>query len=336
MSSKYIIGRLRLNENKFRTFYGKLERVSKGIAYGMYEKDSHIKSQRKGFEIPVKDILLDLGTDAPFPGKVYGIDVAHRFQGRRVHDYFGPIAYFYKPKKNVGEILWDAFDDAASILEKAKMPRPDDETCIWEVCGPEPKTKWAGFYKHSANVEKMPHRFSIKPESVPMNGTDVMYVIFHEYAHWLHANHLTSTKVNAAWIRLFNTSIKVQVIGKDQSNKILENMLASGEMPSNFKTGLDEKDRLAFNWIVRSIKTDKAVSIRELDYLYETGNHQEIRDLWPRVGLNKKDLRPIVSEYATVSYKELLAEAFAFYFTKRKLPEGVTALLEKTLKRVEC
>lgn len=329
--SKYIIGRLRLNDNKFRIFYGKLETVSKGIAYGMYEKDMHIKSQRKGFEIPVKDILLDLGTDTPHPGKIYGIDVAHRFHGRRAHDFFGPIAFFYKPKKNVSELLWTAFDDAAKALEKAKLPQPEDDSTIWEVCGPEPKSKWAGFYKHSSNVEKMPHRFSIKPESVPLNSTDVMYVILHEYAHWLHANHLTSTKLNAAWIRLFNTSIKVQVIPRAKANQLLDTMLSGNEAPSDFKTGLDEDDRLAFNWIMRSIKNDKAVSIKELDYLFETDNKEDIRSLWPSVGLNKKDLRPIVSEYATVSYKELFAETFAFYFTKRKLPEGVKALLEKTL-----
>lgn len=327
----YIIGKLRVSDSGYRLFYGKVTETSRGIAYGTIEKDCHIKKLRAQFEIPVKDIVLDLGTGEPVPGKIYGIDVGRRFQGRKAHEFFGPVAFFYKPKRNISDVLWASFDESAAILEKAKLPVLEQDEVTWEIEGPEPKTKWAGYYKHSSNVEKVPHRFAIKPEAVPLLSTDVCYVILHEYAHWLHANHLTGAKVNARWIRLFNTSIKVQTIPREKSKQLLEDLLASQERPSDFKRGLDEEDSLAFNWILRSIKADHAVSIRELDCLIEAQHPDAIKELWPRVSLNKKDLAPVVSEYATVSYKELFAEAFAFYFTKRKLPPAVVSLLEKTL-----
>ena len=46
---------------------------------------------------------------------------------------------------------------------------------------------------------------------------------------------------------------------------------------------------------------------------------------------HKKDLAPVVSEYATTNYHELIAESIAFHLTKRKLPAPIAALVEKSL-----
>ena len=326
-ANTYIIGRKRGKE-KSTLFFGKVESVSKGIVYGTVEKDSHVKTLRSGFEIPIRDVLTSLGS-APHPGKVYGQDVGLRFVGRKVHDFFGPICFFYKPEKSVGDKLWAAFDEAAQILEKAKLPPP--ENAVWEIISAEIKAKWAGYYKHSKNPEKNPHRLSIRPESVPVTVGDMVYVILHEYAHYFHAHHATGQKLNARWVRLFNTSIKRQTIPRSVIERLLRELLAGQDRPSDFRGQLEEEDRNAFNWILRAIKEGRAVSVKELDLLFEAGYHEDLEKLWPKVDLNKKDLKPVVSEYATVSYKELFAESFAFHFTKKKLPEAVTKLVENTV-----
>jgi hypothetical protein len=327
MLNSYIIGKHRSGEG-VSYFFGKVEAVKKGTVYGVIEKNAHIKSLRKGFEIPERDVVVDLGTK-PTPGKVYGQEVGSRFSGRKTHDFFGPICFMYSPKTAVAQKLWSAFDEAAAIIKRAKLPPPSNS--VWEVQSLEIKSKWAGYYKHSRNPEKDPHRFSIRPESVPQTVGDLVYVILHEYAHWVHANLATGNQLNAKWIRLFNTSIKLQTIKREQSASILKQMLSGVEKPSDFRGQLDEGDRNAFNWIIRTIKADHAVSIRELDLLFEAEFKDDLEALWPKTTLNKKDLKPVVSEYATTNFSELFAESFAFHFCKKKLPESVSKLVEKTL-----
>jgi hypothetical protein len=328
MVNNYIIGKRR-GETSTNLFFGKVESITKGIAYGVVEKDSHIKTLRAGFEIPVRDIVTDLGS-APHPGRVYGLEVTHRFVGRKIHDFFGSVCFMYKPPKSVSEKLFEAFDASSKILTKAGLPPP--ENAVWEINSSETSSKWAGYYKHSSKPEKNPHRFSIRPESVPQTVGDLTYVILHEYAHYLQANHATGKKLNARWIRLFNTSIKLQTIERSVSERLLKSLLDGNERPSDFRGQLEEEDRNAFNWIIRAVAKDHSVSIKELDLLFEAQYHDDIAGVWPKVTLNKKDLTPVVSEYATKNYHELFAEAISFYFTKKKLPESVVKLVEATIQ----
>jgi hypothetical protein len=142
---------------------------------------------------------------------------------------------------------------------------------------------------------------------------------------------MTGTKLNAAWVRCFNTSIKVQTIRKDVSQNLIDKLLGGEERPSDFKTGLDEEQRNAYNWILRTIKTEHAVSVRELDILFEAGYKNDIKALWPVRTIHNKELKPTVSEYATTNYHELIAEAVSMHLCRRKLPSDVTKLVEKSL-----
>lgn len=325
----YIVGKIR-TEEAFKLFLGKVTSIDGQVLSGYVEKLSHIPSLRASFEVLERDVVVDLGPK-PHPGTVHKFDTSHLWTGhRKPHPFFGDIHFFYRPDKEVGSKLMQAFDRAASILEKAKLPAP--EGTLWEVNPKETKGKYSGMYIHSKKPTKLPHRFQIKPESMPVTITDFVYVILHEYMHWLHRHCVTGIKVNAAWIRLFNTSIKPQTVDKDLSRRLLDDLVRGGERPSDFKTSLDEGDKNAFNWIVRTISQEHAVGLRELDLLFEADEKDELKQLWPKRTLHKKDLAPIVSEYATKNYHELLAEAFAFYFTKRQLPKNVTTLLEKTLE----
>ncbi len=327
MDKHYVIARAR-GKDSVSVFLGRVDTVSKGIVYGVKEKDSHIPSKRVAFEVPLKDVLVDLGKD-PHPGSVYGQEVTSRYVGHKYHDYFGRLNFLYKPEKEVSNKLLNAFDYAQKILEKARLPVPDNS--VWEIRSKDVKGKWAGYYKRSSSPEKDPHRFSIRPEAMPLSSMSMTYVILHEFAHHIHAEYVTGAKINAAWVRVFNTSIKMQTIRKEQAQNLLELLLAGEERPSDFKRGLDEEQLNAFNWIVRTIKTDHALSIKELDLLFEANFRDDIQALWPKVTLNKKNLQPVLSEYATVSFRELFAETFAYHFTKQKVPEKLVELLDKSL-----
>jgi hypothetical protein len=326
MQNHYVIAKLQDREGP-RLVFGKVTSSSRGILSGIQEKNAHIDKLKVPFEVPIKDVVLDLGEN-PHPGSVYGFDTTNRFTKRKSHEFFGPVSFFYDVKKEVAKKLFDAFDRAQKIIEKAGLYFPAN-IAVWQIMPPESKGKWAGFYKHSNKPDDNPHRFAIKPESLP--ESEWVYVILHEFAHYLHATALTGPKLNATWVRLFNTSIKLQTIKKEASVQLLDAMLSGEERPSDFKSGLDEDQRNAYNWLIRTIKQDHALSIRELDILFEADERDALRDLWPQRTIHQKDLKPVVSEYSCVSYKELIAESFAFYWTKRTLPESVKRLVEKSL-----
>jgi hypothetical protein len=170
---------------------------------------------------------------------------------------------------------------------------------------------------------------------------DFVYVILHEYGHYLHANHLKNPKVNAGWIRLFNTSIKPQAIDRDTITRLLEDLIAGEERPTDFRGQLEEQDRLSFNWIVRTINKDHAVNLKELDILFTADDRDSIRHLWPKRAITRKELAPIITEYATKNYHELFAESFAYYFIKKlpsgdRMPQNIIDFMDKTFRRVEA
>jgi len=329
----FIIGKLRTAES-FDLFLGRVTAVNAGIISGYKEKNSHLIKLRQEFEIPLKDVLLDLGQN-PHPGVVHKFDVSHLYTGhKKTHEFFGDIYFFYKPSKDVGKLLMDAFDKAQQILERLKLPSPADST-LWEVNCKEAKAggKYSGYFKPSKDLAKMPHQFSIKPESMPATLMTFVYVIIHEYAHWFHHEFMQGPKVNARWIKLFNTSIKPMTIDKGLSKAILERLLGGEERPQDFRSGLDEDERNAFNWIIRTIHQEHAIGLKELNTLFEADQKDEIEALWPKRNLLKKDLKPVVSEYACKNYHELWAEAFSLHYAKiQKVPQGIVELMEKTIQ----
>jgi hypothetical protein len=324
----YVVARQRLTDDSMQTIFGKVTEISKGIAVIKIEKDSHVKERFS--EVPVKDIVVDLGT-SPHPGSVYGQDVTSRLIAKRDHDFFGPYFWFYKPRStDVVTKVEAAFDDMAAILKKHKLPAPYGS--VLELRSMDVSGKWAGYYKHSKNTDKNPHRISLKPEMEGMTPSAMQYIIAHEYAHWFHFNCVTGPKLNARWIRLFNTSIKLQTVTKEDSKALLESLLGGEVRPSDFRSDLDEDQRNQFNWICRTIKSEHALSLHEMDLLFEADFKDDIRGVWPKNTLSKKDLKPVISEYATLNYRETFAESLAFYLIKRKLPEAVTALVEKSIE----
>lgn len=312
-----------------KPFLMKITSISKGIVSGVPAKDSHITQLRGSVEVPAKDVIAIVDKDDVYPGKIFGSDTTEIYQGKKSHDVFGSLYWFYKPEKEVGDGMIKGFDRVQKILKQNRLEFiVDPTTCIWEIAKHNGE-KWAGMYKRSRKPDVSPNRLKIKPEIVP--PAEYPYVILHELAHHLHSEYATGKKLNASWIRLYNTSIVVTAVAKEKSQEILNNLLDQEALPSDFRGQLDEDDAISFKWILKTIQTQHKLSIKELDLLFEADYKDDIKEVWPIRGVTKSDLAPVVSEYATKNVRELFAEAVSFRLLGTKLPKAVEALVDKSL-----
>ena len=294
-------------------------------------KNEHIQNLRSVLEIKKSDIYVNLGQD-PLPGRAYGTDFSKVYRGRKEHPNFGTLNYFYKPKKEVSKNLLSGFNASYKILKKHKLEKIAEDDIIWEV-EPYNKERYAGMY-YAPKSDKVLPRIAFKPESAP--SSMYPYIILHELAHHMHYTYIKrNTALEAKWIRLFNTSIKVQNIPKDTSLDLLDTLLNSDTVPSKLRSELDEELRLPYTWILRTIQQNHAVSVRELDVLASAQYHDELKSLWPRHTIKKKDLKPVISEYACKNLAECIAESISFYLTGRKIPKEATKLVERTLSYIK-
>jgi hypothetical protein len=308
-----------------KPYLGKvLEADSKEVIVQV-EELCHVSALRIVNTLKTEEVILNIGPN-PTSGKIYGVEVGTRFYGRKTHDTFGTINWFYRPSKQVTADLNVAFDKAFLILKKHKLEFLLDDI-VWEIL-PYSNEMYCGMFLKSKN-ETRPNRIQIKPEIMP--SSEYVYCIIHELMHHLHLSFVKSKKINANWIKMFNTSIKSVNITKKLSQELLDALMQQEDNVSTFKGQLSEDEALAYKDIIRTISRDHSITVKELDLLFEADLKDEIKSVWPMRDISRKELAPIVSLYATTKTVELVAEACSFYLVSRKLPKPIVDLVEKTI-----
>jgi hypothetical protein len=318
-------------EGKDKSVALKVLTINRGMVTGVVVETQHIVEARKLIDVPVSNVFINLGSK-PKGGKVYGHDLTQRYTKSSTHPEFGNIHWMYDVSEAAENSISIGFNMAYTALEKHGLHLMAQDDIVWEVQSAEEKSKYAGWYAPARKLrggKKMPPRISIKPEM--LTADEYAYVVLHELGHHLHYTYLTNPKLDAAWVKLYDTSIKRVDISVAECTEIYDYMLTSECMPSNLKKALDSEEKaLAYQWVLRYIKQTHAIGVHELDLLFQSEEFEEIRSMWPTKPLARKELAPIISEYATTHYEECLAEAFAFYLTGRQLPKNVVKLLDKT------
>ena len=224
------------------------------------------------------------------------------------------------------------FDVSHKILSKHGLQKICEDNIVWEI-EPYNKEKYAGFYVPSKKESDVP-RICFKPEIVP--PSQYPYVILHELAHHIHYAYLTrNPHLEARWIALFNTSIRVVNISKETSQELLNILLDGDVSPSKLKSELDDDLKLAYTWVLRTMQQNHSISVRELSILLEAGQKDEIKNIWPRHTIKKRDLEPVITEYACKNFRETIAEAISLHLTGTKLPKNVVKLVERTISYVK-
>jgi hypothetical protein len=289
-------------------------------------ENMHIAQLRKGFDTKAENVIAILDPTHPSYHNKYPA-IFHK----ALHNAdFGSLNWFYPPTDEVRTNLEVAFAKAAVALEARGLDFiVQPQTCVWEIY-PYGGEKYAGYYKRNSKPEKNPHRLAIIPEHTDYDNSWYTYVILHELAHHLHSEFVVGRQLNAKWIDLYSTSVPARDILKPETDRLLKMMLEQEELPSAFKGQLEEADEEAFKLILKAIKQQHKLGVKELDVLFVAEFNDQIKALWPETVV-ANDLNPLVTTYGCQSYREMFAEAFAYYMTGRELPQEVKELVEESI-----
>ena len=312
--------------DKPKLTFAKIEYVDSGNLECVDVKDMHLPKLRRAFDASPESVLSIVDPKHPkFHNNHPSI-----FHRSVLNEDFGLLNWFYEPEDEIRDKLTKAFNDVVAALEKKGLSfiiQP--ETCVWEIY-PYGGEQYAGYYKRNRKADKNPNRLAIIPEHTDYDHSWFSYVIFHELAHHMHSEFVTGRKLNAKWIDLYSTSVPARDIGEADTKRILEALLAQQDLPSDFKGQLEESDQEAYKLILKAIKQQHKLGVKELDVLFVAEFTDQIRALWPETVI-ANDLNPLVTKYATKNYRELFAEAFAYHMSGRELPEEVKELVEESI-----
>lgn len=315
-----------VTETSTRNHLAKILKVNDDKLLVRIEKDSHIKNETA--EVDVSNIVATLGKNPP-AGKVFGVDTSRIFRSTVVSESGLDIHFFTKVDESVKAKAVKGFDRAVSHLKKIGMDFIVHQPIVYEVLT---KTgKYAGMYVgHKKADEANPSRIQLFLNKNGDFEDASTYVFVHEFGHAIdHFFLRSSKKIMAEWVNLYSRSIApTTVLAADglKLGKAFLTMTSVGEWKSSLE------DRSHANLITRYIKQVHGVTPQDLNVLIDAEDYTAIKALWPRCDLHSHDLKPLVSEYSTVSVKETIAEAFAFYATGKQLPKGVTSLVEKSIQ----
>jgi hypothetical protein len=297
---------------------------------GRLELDPHLKEVHLACR--PQEALANLGK-SPRPGKVYGYDLARLFL--RTED--DGLHLFCDPEPADLEKLRVGIDRGNSRLAKKGFKRLAS-ACDY-VTEVVPKTgKYAGMYTHSRNAEKSPHRVELSVGSATIEGASVAsytYVFLHEHCHAIHFQLLADhPNLNAQWVKLFTTSVNSRNLGTARLTELGKAISGFEGSVKEFMTSSDEEAVADVKLVFRWLRENRNLAVREIEVLKNSksaGAKETLELVWPYTSVRSKKLKPVVTEYACKSFRELFAEACSLYLLDKELPASISALAEKSL-----
>lgn len=330
MKGNYVIAPLR-TESGSTLIFGRVTSTEDGMLTVRQEKNCHIK--------PVSHQVLakhavDLG-EKPIPGKVHGFNTSVLYRGKTAHD-LGNFHWFYKPEdKKLPKQLADAVAQLIERCEKLRLPLPEEDSICWEIHKATGAKQHLGLFKQSRDLKKQPHTLAFRPEL--LGEYTMLYVLAHEYAHWLYFNHVVQlSHVVSDWVKAFNRSVKT-VEPTVVPGELLDDWFESGLEPLQFRKGLEPLQRKCFDDVLKAIRKASRVDPYDLTSLFLAGKKKSIRRMWEAAAYrNMVEVNPILTDYATTNVKELFAESFAFYIAGMKIQDDeVKALVKTTISTIK-
>lgn len=298
---------------------------------GRLEKDPHL--QEIELTATVNDLLVNLGR-SPKPGKVYGYDLERLYRGSD-----DDLHFFTQPDPAHLEKFLKGMASGQALLKKKGFGRLIDTVqYVTEVVNKN--GKYAGMYKHSRNPDKNPHRVLLTVgEKTIQNASaaSYAYVYLHEFAHAVHFQLLNERNhLNAKWINLFVTSIEARSVKPERSAQLLELVRAHEGSVRELLVASDSDTQADIKLVFRWLHETRNLSKEEITILRTSASDRAkatLEEVWPRITVRSKKLKPLVTEYACKNWRELFAESVSLYLLSKELPKQVLVLVEDSLSQ---
>jgi hypothetical protein len=324
-----------VREPNSKPFLMQLTSIKKDTLSGLLEKDRHLDPTE--VEIKKKNILINLGPEpsSNYPnGKVYGVETNDRYITNIKHSVWGDIFFFVRLDKDTKSILRHSLDRTANKIQKLKLEHLIEGT-ITEIRAKQ--GRWAGKYIHSKK-ENEPSRMLYAPDWAEGSPKAMDYVILHEFGHRVRFAGITSKKLRARWLKVYNKSIAQIVVDPSIFTKGLSER-QDGELTLRqaLKEIIDDNEdyKSDLKVIARWFKQVHHLGFRELALLWDTQDYEVFNSLWPENEIDSSDLNPIISTYGCKNFEEMFAEVFSMHFTGQKIPGKIAEFLEKSLATIE-
>lgn len=330
----YVVIRVSEVDKPLRTAALKVLSAEKDECVGRVEKDAHIRPLQVTFS--PEHVVVNLGPK-PYPGVVYGTDMTRRYLKTLDHDDFGPVHFFNRVNKETLAAFWSAMSAVYKEMKKIGLASIVHQDICYEVFPQVSLGKYSGMFKLSKDSSKNPHRICMSVSDTTMEHVSIptwFYVLAHELGHAAHLLWLIkSPQAEAAWIAAYTDTVLCETTPAKDLARILKDFLKSGLPAGDYSSGLEEDDLVSFKRALAWLKKTRGISVKEVNLLVQTGKAESLNDLWP-TQVSASRLEPSVTLYACKNYKELFAEAFAFYLCGKKLPASIQSLMEKSLRLI--
>lgn len=305
----------------------------KGNLTARLEKDPHLSPLVRSW---YKDqVIANLGSRPP-EGKAFGYDLSNLYKGKVRTKNNVEIAVFGNPTRAHIERIRGNLNAAHKTLKSKRLGFLFDQHNVFTMR--RGTGKYAGWFERSRDLNKRPHQTAYfwNARMVGEN-TQLRYLIYHEIGHLVESLFMDQyPELVSQWQRLYDTTVEPVRVPKESRVDLLQSLITEETSVSRWLKSVGDHEKENARAILRWLRSNVSVSNRDIDYLLQAGATDEISNIWPvdhPVPL-PRNIKPLVSEYATVHRAELFAECFAFHFSGENLPKRASALLQKTLSFV--
>lgn len=298
-----------------------------------------VESERKGLDVAKADIktsrvIASLGPK-PAPGKVYGLDLTNRFRKLLQHDFWGNVLVFTHLDNAQLKLMQRSLYRTAKKIEKMGLESYVDFVDT-HLCAKQ--GKWAGYYKHSKDVEAHRSVIAYAPECAELQPDMMDYIVYHEFGHAVWYNGIKGKKIQLKWLMEYNRSIQPIEIALHDLKKTFKFIESHADGEASLASVLrefvneEEEHKLWVRGILRWFHEVHHLAPRDLATIWEGQNLDVLRKLWPSKAIDSSKLAPVVTEYACLNVRELFAESFAFHCQGKTLPPRITQLIANSIQ----
>ena len=322
----YIVVNCAEDESKPKYKLVRVTSSNNGEVIGIDQKQPHV--EREVVEVTYPKIILNLG-QVPHPGVYLGLSTRNLYR-RSMESSIGTVHILCGIKKAEFEVFKESADRFKDWLVKNRldfMLRDDITLELASTTG-----KYAGMY-HTKSKKLVNPKITFSYEKLFEDGASIDYVIAHEFGHHLDFTYVNEhDKARSSWVSLFKDSTEAPLVEKKFIHDCMERIVASDvNCLKDVMTELEAEEVPLFKHICKWIVKNRKLKTQDVDSLLKDKDYDSVREIWPKQAIAYSNLKPLVSEYACVSSRELLAEAFAFKVCGKKLPPSVESLLDKSL-----